>query len=402
MSYIKLTSNKISESLKCPTSKSYANRALILAALKKDKVQIKDLPNVSDVSDLLFMFEQLGLNLKKEHNSITILNHFPDCELKSKTKIKLLGGEGGTTIRFLVALLCLGENTYQIKLKGRLAKRPWEEYFEALRALGASIHLEGDLLEVKGPLNLRGNHIEINCSRSTQFASSLLMLQTFESFELELKNVKASSAYIDMTKKLCDLFREESVYVVPPDFSSLGYLISYAVLKQDLEIINVFAIDKYQADSKIFDVLEQIKANYSFTQKGLRIFKSDNLAPFVIDASECIDLGPTLMLLASFIKGTSTLKNVSLLRHKESDRLEEMQRMLDYFSCEYFYDQELDVFKIKGSQDNKNLKPIKYKAAEDHRMVMVASLFTKLYGGGEVAPFHCTSKSFIEFFDIFQ
>lgn len=400
MSYSYLSSSKIPSVLKCPTSKSYANRALILASLKPGNVVLKDMPLAKDVSDLIEMLKYLGLELIQENKIVTIKNSFPECEKQAHSAILLPGSEGGTTVRFIASFLALGKNEYHIPLEGRLAERPIKPLIDFISDNGGFAEISNKILKIKGPIKISGEKIFINCSESTQFASSVLHLQMKESFELNYENLKVSKSYLLMTEKVLKDLREDNEYIIPPDYSSLGYIIAWAVLNQDILITNVLNNDLYQADSYLLKVLDRIGSKFEFTSKGLQIYKSENLKTFDVDGSKCIDLVPTLIYLASFIKGKSSISNVSFLRHKESDRLEEMMKILNYFNVSYSYDEKVDTLFV--GDISKKVENVKIETAFDHRMVMVAGLFCKSLGGGEVAPKDCISKSFPDFFTLFR
>ena len=87
-----------------PTSKSYANRILILAALCPSVITIEGLPESTDVSNLISCLQQVGLEFSKDSKGhLKVLNSFPECEKNtSLDTIVLETGDGGTTNRFIL------------------------------------------------------------------------------------------------------------------------------------------------------------------------------------------------------------------------------------------------------------------------------------------------------------
>jgi 3-phosphoshikimate 1-carboxyvinyltransferase len=71
-------------------------------------------------------------------------------------------------------------------------------------------------------------------------------------------------------------------------------------------------------------VLEAAGAEMSISDKGVKIKKAD-LNAFNFDATDCPDLFPPLVALASFCNGKSTIRGVHRLQHKESDRGKTLQ-----------------------------------------------------------------------------
>ena len=94
------------------------------------------------------------------------------------------------------------------------------------------------------------------------------------------------------------------------------------------------------------------------------------------------------------------LQILKSLRHKESDRVFEIERLFNAFGIDYSYSNALDKLVIHGEKISKELlrKFLKHDPPEDHRMVMVSYLFMKMNNGGEVANASHVKKSFPNFF----
>lgn len=86
-----------------PTSKSYANRMIILAALDKRNIKILNLPSSTDVDFLINCLKKVGLEIQRSSDEILISNSFPECEKKVDHVIEVESGDGGTTNRFLAS-----------------------------------------------------------------------------------------------------------------------------------------------------------------------------------------------------------------------------------------------------------------------------------------------------------
>ena len=404
MKFSHITSCKLITPIHCPTSKSYANRALIIASLKLENIKINDIPDSQDVHDLLGILESLKIEILKTRGGVQINNSFPECEQNSLKPVILPGSEGGTTIRFIAPLLALGKNEYHLPLLGRMATRPMGELLLIIKSMGASIWIEDAVLKIKGPITLP-KELSVDCSKTTQFATALFNLKAKYNINIKYNNVEASKKYLEMTEFLIKHFSHTNHFTVPADFSGLGYLLAYGILKQDLVISNVFKTDLLQADSELINILKRIGGKIKFGSNGLSVLKAESkLAGFEVDGSECIDLVPTLMFIASFCHSETRLTNIKYLTHKESDRLLEMMKILDVFKVDYNYDETKDVFTIipfEGSKES-NLKPIKVVTANDHRMVMVSALYLKTLKGGSVAPMGAVNKSFPTFFKLFN
>ncbi|MAZ49004.1 MAG: hypothetical protein CME65_10590 [Halobacteriovoraceae bacterium] len=393
-----VSNNPLPSQIEAPTSKSYANRALILAALTSEEVEIHQLPDSLDVEDMIDNLKKIGLKILREKRNITILNSFPACETETMGEyLDLEGSEGGTTVRFLTTLLSLGSKSYNLKLKAHMKNRPMDKQISLLSGMGVRITKLEEAVNIKGPLNQESS-VVVDCSETTQFASSLILLSRFTSLDIKLENISFSSLYLEMTKSLVSNFK--TPYRVPVDFSSLSYLVAYAILNQDLLIKNVGEIDSQQADAKLFDYLERLGGRLEFDGPDLKIFKSELKGRIEINVKDCLDLFPTLIYLAMFSQAQFVFKNLGPLEFKESNRKEEVFKLLDHFKVAYEYNRNLDILEVKESQPK--LPTGEVKLPNDHRIVMSYTLMLKQLGGGKVPQSQSVRKSFGEFFNYFS
>ncbi|MFA6236921.1 MAG: hypothetical protein WC635_06295 [Bacteriovorax sp.] len=385
-----------------PTSKSHANRALIIGAIRGSGFQVQSLPLSTDVTTLLNCFKTVGLLITHNEDSVIFNNSFPACEAEIKEEIiDLKTGDGGTTNRFLLALLSLGKKTYRFFPSEKMSGRPIDDLLIPLRKLKVSVQTDigGAWITLKGPAQINADaKIEIDCSKSTQFASALMLAFSQQSQQFELKNIIASETYLKMTEHVLSETKLKKSYDVPVDFSSLSYPLALALIKGKVLIKNCKTIDPLQADSKFIKLMQDSGADIQWTDKGLLAISKNNLKPFLVDGSQFPDLVPTLVFMAAHIPGKSTLKNLSVLRHKESDRLEQILKLLKLFSVKYSFDEAQSEIMIEGR--TKAYPEASVKPARDHRIVMTAYLFLRANSGGSLAEYDCVEKSFPHFFNI--
>lgn len=385
----------ISESLIVPGSKSYINRALICAALKKEKVLIENINFCEDVTYLIEALKLIGLNLFQTESSITILNSFPDCEKDINKEISLTIGDGGTTLRFLLPLLSLGKKTYKLILSEQLMGRPHDDLLMALSSLGAIISKEKNIISIKGSITKES--VKVDAKLSSQFASGLYLLKLIKpNLKIEVNNLKHSQTYFEMTKEVVSHFKTENTFTIPADLSSAAFPIVFSCVKKQKVFIKNLKKDPYQADSKIFEILDQIKCNYSLKSDGVEFtHNKENYAGFTQDISDCLDLAPILSVLASFCVGESKLINVKALIHKESDRLKGIMNLLKHFDIKSRL--ENDSLIIIGKSDAFTYKK-SLEVSFDHRMVMAGAIFLKALEGGRINNAKAVKKSFPKFF----
>lgn len=407
MDYIEVNSIKDFDiTLKVPTSKSYANRLLILAAIKKESVRLNYMSRSTDVLTMIKCLKAIGLDISEHGDSIIIKNSFPDCESNTiGSEICLDSGDGGTTNRFLISLLARGKKTYLLNASGGMRSRPMDEVVKCLRSLNVDIS-EGSpsdkfWIKINGPMNLKSvSKIYVDSSRSTQFATSMALSLADTNINVDAVNVENSKKYFDLTTSLVLTFKELSEYNTPVDFSSLSYPIAAALALGKVNIQNCFSIDKFQADSILIDLVDKFGGKFEFDSNGLHITCGEALNSVDLDCSGFPDLVPTLAFISSYASGISVLRNLSVLRHKESNRVDEVIKVLQLFGIKYELNSSDDL-KIYGNE-NYHSDYIIFDAPEDHRIIMMAYLFMIKNRGGKISNYIHVNKSFPDFFRLMK
>ncbi|MBA2405046.1 MAG: hypothetical protein H0V66_09775 [Bdellovibrionales bacterium] len=375
-----------------PTSKSYANRALILAALKIESFTIQHLPQASDVTFLVKALKQVGLTIEQNNDELTVTDSFPACEKPGGCTIEI--GEGGTTARFLASLLVQGKEPYTLILGERLQDRPWNELIKLIKNLGGKARLHGNSLSIQGPIQIP-DKIEVDCSETTQYASGLQLALAFSPCEIIPQNLNSSESYWEMTKAMIATFKTSNSFVVPTDWSSASYPLAFGVLKQNIFFPGL-KYDPFQADAKFLNILKQLGLIQE-TPEGIKTKPGSVVKDFKMDVSDCLDLVPALAFLLSHIEGTHHLRGVKNLVHKESDRLKEIVKLLEEFGFKASSDGS--VLQIEGSSTLRSI-PVDLNLPDDHRIVMIGALFLRYHQGGTISPAMAVNKSYPNFFKL--
>ena len=371
-------------------SKSFANRALILGAIKKDAFFIEGKSRSADVLSLISCLKKVGLDIEETEEGYVIKNSFPSCEVIVTDPIRLETGDGGTTNRFLLSLLSLGQNTYHLYPKEKMLKRPSREFLDVAKQGEFRFEVSEEYFLIKGPS--RKKEVEVDCSKTTQFATGLLL----SGYKVIPRKLGPSLAYYEMTKEMVN---SQSLTVhVPLDWSSASYLMAYGALNGCITLPYEEGRDIFQADSCFVELLPQVGAEVREEKGKLVIESSRKLKHFDFDCYKAPDLVPTLIFLASYSEGISRFFHTDILTHKESDRLEEMKKILETFEITY-EDKEGGLI-IYGRSPHD--KACSIETARDHRMVMVAYLFLRMNGGGRLYHEDCVGKSYPSFFRDFK
>lgn len=390
MTILQINKGQLPSEVIVPASKSYANRALILGAVKTSPVTLKFVPEATDVIHLVEALKKIGLDIHQSGQTIEIRNSFPAFERDGAT---IETGEGGTTARFLAAFLLLGSRPYTLVLGKRLKERPWDEFINTAKAAGASATLEGDKLHLQGPMK-HPARLQIDCSRTTQFATAFDLI--LPDTTIETLNLKSSQSYLMMNEPLKEHFRNQNVYTIPSDWSSAAYPMVFAALQQTIRFPGL-TYDPFQADAKLLEVLNDLGA-VETDESGLLVKKMIRPSSVELAMNDCLDLFPAMAFLLSHIEGKHKLTGLENLVHKESDRLTEVTRLLNSFQRNCSYSQ--DVFTIEGH--SRPADQTELTLPDDHRIVMTGALFLRHHNGGKIGPSEAVTKSYPQFFSLME
>jgi 3-phosphoshikimate 1-carboxyvinyltransferase len=393
-------------SLKAPSSKSMTQRA-IAAALLADGPSIIHNPSYCDDS-LAAMSIAVGLGARIEPSPDKIIVDGTG-ELR---ETKLNCGESGLAIRMFSPIAALFPEEIIITGANSLRKRPMSMIEEALKQLGVECKTTCGFLplSIKGPL--RGGECEIDGSVSSQLLTGLLMALPMaqEDSIIKVNNLK-SRPYIDLTIQLLkefgitiqndnySIFRIRGKqkytpheYTVEGDWSGAAFLLVAGAINGDLTVTGLQQSSN-QSDMAILNALKDAGAKYTITDNSITISQSA-LKAFRFDATHAPDLFPPLAALASYCEGVTTVKGVSRLKHKESNRAEAIVQEFGKLGIKV--ETEDDIMRITGGKPTGG----KVESHEDHRIAMAMAV-TALKASGRVyiKDSQSVGKSYPGFFD---
>jgi 3-phosphoshikimate 1-carboxyvinyltransferase len=374
-----ITKLELPSVIQAPRSKSYSNRALLRAAYLNKKTDIINISNSNDVKDLIHYLELLGHKIEQEGDVTSI-----SPRLDSVDVLHFPASDGGTTTRFMMCLAASLDRECHFQLSHQLSKRPMDDLYRVLGSLGVNVEVQSDNIVIKGPIK-RVNEITIDCSKTTQFASALKLVDV----QVECLNLSSSTHYLKMTDEVIASLNQ--TYSVPTDFSSLSYPLLLAYMKeQKLFIQGVEFIDSLQGDSLFIDILGN--ENFSLTDAGLE-YSPKKIDVFDVDCSNCLDLVPTLFAMALTLNGKSIFRNVQNLRNKESDRIASLVSLAKSFDVNIEFDGQNLAVTVEKVDMKSRILSIPY----DHRIAMIASILLDYFGGGELDNLDSIDKSYPAF-----
>ncbi len=311
-----------------PLSKSWLNRALILRSIHSQLRILDWEPSEQDGADVLALDHALK-DLAAGQNEFFI-------------------GESGTGLRFLLARLSIEKGKFTVRGTEKLLSRPHHELFRVLNKLACQVDaISSTELSVQAngwPSNVTS--IKVASDESSQFVSSLMLAATHREHGLAIEfQDPVSAGYIEMTQDLVDqvIVKGRRVLVPEADASScatLAAIVSASDRKENLDFVRneiQFLRDQVdktkQPDRVFFDLIRNLYAPIEYGQAPTStnpISPGSALSSTPMDVSlrTAPDLFPILAALGALQVGGVRLSGAPHLRHKESDRIHEMAKLL--------------------------------------------------------------------------
>lgn len=414
---ITISPSFITGSLQAPASKSSMQRACAAALISQKKTLIFNPGSSNDDLAALRVIRGLGATVENqpdgslliESQGVRPVNEFVNC------------GESGLGIRMFTPLVALCNSTMTIEGEGSLLGRPMDFFDNIFPSLGVEVRSNmGRLpLIIRGPL--KPVNIQTDGSLSSQFLTGLLLAYSAvnaKDVTIGVANLK-SRPYIDLTLSVMRAFglkvpenrdyrqfyfsaeswvnpKKTNEYKVEGDWSGGAFLLVAAAIAGHATIRGLDP-DSTQADKSILQALRDAGASVNIAGSEIRIApgNSGHLQAFHFDATDCPDLFPPLVALASLCQGSSFIKGVSRLAHKESDRARTLQEEFGKLGVDILING--DVMGIHGIAV---LKAAKVHSRHDHRIAMATAVAAlRADGPVMIEKAEAINKSYPAFFD---
>ena len=149
-------------------SKSAAHRLLICAAFSPAPTVLQCAVEGMDMAATVRCLRALGAKIEETNGKITVI------PIETPVSGAILdAGESGSTLRFLLPVVCALGVPARFRLHGRLAQRPLEPLWSELQRCGAVLEQRGDEILVSG--RLEDNRFSLAANVSSQFLSGILL-----------------------------------------------------------------------------------------------------------------------------------------------------------------------------------------------------------------------------------
>ena len=403
--------SEVKGKVKAPPSKSYTIRGLMCAALAKGESEIIYPLSSDDTEAALNVLGKVGIRVHQKGDLWRVIGG-DFCEPDTA----LFCGESATTLRFMTAVCSLVPGKCRLTSASSLSKRPIKPLLQALRQLGVDCaYRDEDSSVVVNGGRLRGGTVELPGDISSEFVSALLFISPFaeEGVIIKLTTPLESKPYVLMTLeclqrfgikvKASEDFRKFEIlkqtykpakYKIEGDWSSASYLLALGAVCGEVEVENLNP-EGSQGDKIILDLLRNMGAWVGVNKNSVAVRKS-KLNAIRADLSDCIDLLPTMAVLAAVADGESEFIGISRARLKESNRVSALREGLERMGIKV--GEERDKLTVTGSMP----KGAVIDTKGDHRIAMAFSILGSVAGETIIDGAECVSKTFPQFWDILK
>ena len=403
--------------IELPGSKSYSNRALLVAALARGRSEITRALFSDDTRYMQRALDALGVRVGADETSQSFVVDGVDGRFPA-SEATLEIGNAGTAARFLTAAVALGRGTFVIDGSAAMRKRPIQPLLDGLLALG----VDAESREATGcpPVVVRakgiaGGRARVRGDVSSQYLSALLMAAPYAArdVELEIEGELVSAPYVTMTLSTMAEFGVRAErdgdrwfrvpsgqhyaarpYAVEPDASGASYFFAAAAVTGGRVVVPRLGRRSAQGDLGLLDVLARMGCDVTIDADAITVRGVTRLRAVDADFTRMGDVATTLMAIAPFADGPVTVRGIAQTHYEESDRpvaaATELRRM------GLTVDSSWDSVTIHPGPP----QPCEVQTYDDHRIAMSFAVTGLRAPGIRIAGPECVSKTFPEFFDV--
>ena len=396
--------NKI---IKVDSDKSISIRSLLIGAISQNISYIKNILESEDVISTIICLKKLGVKILKKNGNFIVYGKGLGS-FSAKKNIELNFGNSGTLARLIIGILSTTPDI-NINLTGdhSLKKRSMKKLILLMSEFGASFEPKKKfnfpikLISSKMPIG-----INYKAGISAQLKSAVLLaginsygktkiFQQEQSRDHTEKMLLQNKQVIKIKKKnkIIEITGKETLKSIKVnvfgDPSSAAFFCALAILKKKSSVkINNVGLNPTRTG--FYHLLKKHGANIKF--KNLRksnnelygdvVVKYGKLKPIKASKEYYVnstDEYPILFIIAALTKGKSVFKGIKDLANKESNRITEMQKILNQIGIKNKSSQnELKIFG-KELIDIKK-KKILVQNLGDHRICMSSFILAILTG----------------------
>ena len=414
---ITIQPSSVSGQIFAPASKSSMQRACAAALVRNGESIIRN-PGISnDDKAALRVIQALGATVNKQEDGTLQITSNGIKPVSNEVNC----GESGLGIRMFAPLVAMCRQPMTIVGEGSLLSRPMDFFDEVLPKLGVKITSNNGKLPIhlEGPL--QPQYITIDGSLSSQFLTGLLMAYAAANagnVTIKVIDLK-SKPYVNLTLKVMEAFRlpvpvnhnyesfefknvAASVpgntihYTVEGDWSGGAFLLVAGAIAGNITIKGL-DVASTQADKAILGALIDCGCKLSIQADQIEVGPAP-LKAFQFNATDCPDLFPPLVALASYCNGKTVIEGVHRLTHKESNRALTLQDEFGKMGVQIELQDNIMI--VHGGN---GVKGAVVHSRHDHRIAMACAVAAlKAEGETTIQEAGAVSKSYPNFYEHIQ
>lgn len=412
-------SHPVDATITVPGSKSLTNRYLVLAALASGPSRLRAPLHSRDSALMIDALRQLGATITEVPGDGAF---GPDLEVlplptdAASASTRIDCGLAGTVMRFVPPLAALRNGVSLFDGDPHARKRPMGTIIEALKALGVAVSAEGGgppsslPFAVEGTGEVRGGHLVIDASASSQFVSALLLVGARFTEGLHLEHVGKpvpSLDHINMTVavlRAAGVVVDDSVpnhWVVAPgpiqafdqrieqDLSNAGPFLAAALASGGTVRVPGWPEQTQQVGDLWRSILARMGAEVTLRDGVLTVTGGSEIKG--ADFADTSELAPTVAALCALASGPSRLSGIAHLRGHETDRLAALVTEINRLGGD-----------AEETSDGLVIRPAKLHAGvvrsyADHRMATAGAVLGLAVEGVQVEDIATTAKTMPDF-----
>ena len=412
-------SRPIDATVTVPGSKSLTNRYLVLAALADGPSRLRAPLHSRDSALMIEALRQLGASVTEVPGDGAF---GPDLEVvpldpaAAASLARIDCGLAGTVMRFVPPLAALRNGSSVFDGDPHARKRPMGTIIEALRALGVAVSAEEGgtpsslPFVVEGTGEVRGGHLVIDASASSQFVSALLLVGARFSEGLHLEHVGKPVPSLDHISMTVAVLRgagvvvDDSVpnhWVVSPgpirafdqrieqDLSNAGPFLAAALASRGTVRIPGWPEETQQVGDLWRSILPRMGAEVTLQDGVLTVTGGPAIKGG--DFADTSELAPTVAALCALATGPSRLSGIAHLRGHETDRLAALVTEINRLGGD-----------AEETSDGLVIRPAALHAGvvhsyADHRMATAGAIVGLAVEGVQVEDIGTTAKTMPDF-----
>jgi 3-phosphoshikimate 1-carboxyvinyltransferase len=426
-------SHPVRASIRPPGSKSLTNRALVCAVLAAGSSTLRGALKSEDTEVMITSLKALGIEVEVYNDGETLI--VEGCAGKLPTsQANLYVANSGTTMRFLTALVTIGNGKYHLDGIPRMRARPIGDLVASLESLGANIHCtDGCPPVVVHAAGLAGGSTTIHGNISSQFLSGLLMTAPYarNGVTIQVEGPLVSVPYVRMTQQVMKAFgvtvsatedfRKIQVpggsmyqsidYSIEPDASAASYFFAVAAITGGTVTVEGLGPESLQGDVAFCECLKQMGCQVHYGDHEISV-EGQPLRAIDVDMNAISDTVQTLAIVALFAEGTTRIRHVEHIRYKETDRIGDLATELRKLGAKVVeHEDGLEIIPVHQQTVHRELTTggsytgasasgheVMIDTYNDHRMAMSFALAGLKIPGITIHNPGCTEKTYPKFF----